>query len=49
MIQILKEASESPDVLHEAPHNQPVRRPDEVRAARELDLRWNPAQVDVDG
>ncbi|MEE9494195.1 MAG: aminomethyl-transferring glycine dehydrogenase subunit GcvPB [Gammaproteobacteria bacterium] len=46
MIQILREATESPDVLHEAPHNQPVRRPDEVRAARELDLRWNPGQAD---
>ncbi|MEE9342304.1 MAG: aminomethyl-transferring glycine dehydrogenase subunit GcvPB [Gammaproteobacteria bacterium] len=40
MITILEEAENSPDMLHEAPHTQPVRRPDEVRAARELDLRW---------
>jgi glycine dehydrogenase subunit 2 len=38
---IQEEANTNPDVLHEAPHTQPVRRLDEVRAARELDLRWN--------
>ncbi|HHJ15996.1 MAG TPA: glycine dehydrogenase subunit 2 [Gammaproteobacteria bacterium] len=40
MAQILAEAGENPEQLHEAPHTQPVRRLDEVRAARELDLRW---------
>jgi len=40
MAQILEEAQQKPDYLHEAPHTQPVRRLDEVRAARELDLRW---------
>ena len=40
MEQILAEAREDPEQLHEAPHSLPVRRPDEVRAARELDLRW---------
>ena len=40
MAKILEEAETNPDCLHEAPHTQPVRRLDEVRAARELDLRW---------
>ncbi len=40
MVKILQEAEENPDLLHEAPNTQPVRRLDEVRAARELDLRW---------
>ncbi len=43
MTQIQQEAEQTPDVLREAPHTQPVRRLDEVRAARELDLRWTPA------
>ena len=38
--QIKQEAETDPELLHEAPHTQPVRRLDEVRAARELDLRW---------
>jgi glycine dehydrogenase subunit 2 len=29
-----------PEVLHEAPHSAPVRRLDEVRAARQPVLRW---------
>ena len=33
-------AENSPDLLKEAPHTQPVRRLDEVRAAKQLDLRW---------
>jgi glycine dehydrogenase subunit 2 len=37
---IAKEASENPEILRTAPHNAPVRRLDEVRAARNLDLRW---------
>jgi len=40
MAKILEEAGEDPGLLHEAPHTLPVRRLDEVRAARELDLRW---------
>ncbi len=39
---IAKEARTTPDLLHEAPHNTPVRRVDEVRAAKELILRWEP-------
>jgi glycine dehydrogenase subunit 2 len=36
LLQIAREAVESPGLLHEAPHASPVRRLDEVRAAREL-------------
>ncbi len=40
MATILQEAKESPDIVTGAPHTQPVRRLDEVRAARELDVAW---------
>jgi glycine dehydrogenase subunit 2 len=40
LLRIAKEARENPNVLHEAPHNAPVRRLDEVLAAKELVLRW---------
>jgi len=43
MIRIQQEAENSPDLLKEAPHTQPVRRLDEVRAAKQLDLSWRPA------
>lgn len=36
MRQIAQEARETPDLLREAPHSTPVRRLDEVRAARDL-------------
>lgn len=42
LIQILHEAKTNPALLKEAPHNLPVRRLDEVKAARELDLVYNP-------
>lgn len=38
MIQILAEAREDPALLKTAPHTLPVRRLDDVKAARELDL-----------
>lgn len=38
MILILAEAKKNPDLLKTAPHTLPVRRLDEVKAARELDL-----------
>jgi len=41
MAKIQEEAEQNPALLHEAPQSQPVRRLDEVRAARELDLRWS--------
>ncbi len=41
MKKIQSEAENTPDVVKTAPHSLPVRRLDDVRAARELDLRWN--------
>ncbi len=38
-INVAEEAKENPEKLLEAPHNTPVRRPDEVKAAKELDLK----------
>jgi len=42
MIAIHREAQETPEVVKTAPHTTPVRRLDEVRAARVPDLRWTP-------
>ncbi len=42
LVAIREEASRDPEILHEAPHTLPVRRLDEVRAAKELHLRWSP-------
>jgi glycine dehydrogenase subunit 2 len=39
MAQIAQEARTHPELLHEAPHHTPVRRLDEVRAARHPILR----------
>ncbi|MCE7508870.1 aminomethyl-transferring glycine dehydrogenase subunit GcvPB [Alloalcanivorax xenomutans] len=38
---ILHEAKTDPDMVKEAPFTQPVRRLDDVKAARELDLTWS--------
>jgi glycine dehydrogenase subunit 2 len=50
MREIAREAAESPEVLKEAPHGRPVRRLDEVRAAKQPILRHSfgdaPALVD---
>jgi glycine dehydrogenase subunit 2 len=43
MIQIAEEARTRPELLHGAPHKTPIRRLDEVRAAREPRLRWKPS------
>lgn len=40
MIQISKEAKENPENLKSAPRKTPVRRLDEVKAAKELKLKW---------
>ncbi len=40
MLQIAREAEETPEVVKEAPHNTPVSRVDEVSAARHPNLRW---------
>ena len=41
MAAILEEARNEPDMVEEAPFTQPVRRLDDVKAARELDLTWS--------
>ncbi|ABY95617.1 MULTISPECIES: aminomethyl-transferring glycine dehydrogenase subunit GcvPB [Thermoanaerobacter] len=41
MIKIAEEAKENPQLLKEAPHNTPVRRVDEVLAARNPVLKWS--------
>ena len=40
MLRAAREAETDPELLHEAPVTTPVRRLDEVRAARHLELRW---------
>ena len=43
MMKIAKEAHQTPELLKEAPHNTPVKRLDEVKAARDLVLCcWRP-------
>jgi glycine dehydrogenase subunit 2 len=42
MKEILEEARTNPQVVKTAPHTTPVRRLDDVKAARELDLKWRP-------
>ena len=41
--QIQREAEREPDTVRRAPHSLPVKRLDDVRAARELDLTWKAA------
>ncbi len=52
MRRIAEEAAESPELLREAPHRRPVRRLDEVRAAKHLVVRYlydeHPALVEAD-
>jgi len=42
LLRIADEARADPDSLHDAPHNAPMRRLDEVYAAKKLILRWEP-------
>jgi glycine dehydrogenase subunit 2 len=42
MLAIAREAEENPELVKTAPHETPVRRVDEVRAARNLKVRWRP-------
>jgi glycine dehydrogenase subunit 2 len=42
LIAIADEAHKQPQLLHDAPHDSPVRRLDEATAARQPDLRWQP-------
>jgi glycine dehydrogenase subunit 2 len=43
MIEIAREMMQEPEKLHAAPFTMPVRRLDDVRAAKQLDLVWKPA------
>jgi glycine dehydrogenase subunit 2 len=43
MQRIAEEAATNPDLVRSAPHTTPVKRLDEVRAARNPNLRWKPA------
>jgi glycine dehydrogenase subunit 2 len=42
MREIARECEEVPDIVRKAPHTTPVRRVDEVGAARNLVPRWRP-------
>lgn len=42
LVKILEEARTEPELVKGAPHTLPVRRLDDVRAARELNLVWRP-------
>ena len=43
MTQILQEAKETPELVRSAPITTPVKRLDDVKAARELNLAWKAA------
>jgi glycine dehydrogenase subunit 2 len=45
MAHILAEAGQEPERLTSAPHTMPVRRLDDVRAAKQLDLTWKPTAL----
>jgi len=45
MKEILAEAHATPELVKTAPHTMPVRRLDDVKAARELNLAWRPTLV----
>ncbi len=45
MLSIAKEAAEAPELLHDAPHETPVGRVDEVEAARHPRLRWEAGEA----
>jgi glycine dehydrogenase subunit 2 len=43
LVAIRDEAERDPEILRQAPHTLALSRLDEVRAAKELHLRWYPA------
>ena len=45
MVDIRETARSDPDKVHGAPYTTPVRRLDDVRAARQLDLVWQPPEA----
>lgn len=44
MTKISREATENPELLHQAPHDTPIHRIDEVDANRHPNLRWKPKE-----
>jgi glycine dehydrogenase subunit 2 len=42
MIEAVKLTDKNKDILKKAPQNAPVKRLDETKAAKKLDLRWYP-------
>jgi len=48
MIEIAREAEANPDILRSAPHNTPVRRLDNAKAARQPDLRWEVSEMRIE-
>ena len=44
MVAIQEEAETNPELVQGAPYTLPVRRLDDVKAARELDLKWAVAE-----
>jgi glycine cleavage system protein P-like pyridoxal-binding family len=40
MLAIAREAADAPEFVHEAPHSRPVKRLDEVRAAKDQIVRY---------
>jgi glycine dehydrogenase subunit 2 len=46
MLEIAREAESDPDRVRSAPHETPVRRVDEVQAARQQVVRWQPLESD---
>jgi len=44
LLTIAQEVKTNPDYVHQAPHRMPVGRIDEVKAAREPNLRWTPSR-----
>jgi glycine dehydrogenase subunit 2 len=47
MRKIAEEAADSPEVLHDAPHGRPVRRLDEVRAAKQPVVRYDFGEQEI--
>jgi len=44
MIEIAQECRDNPELLHEAPLTTPVRRVDDVRAVKFLDVAFSPGE-----
>ena len=47
LLRIAEEAKQDPDTVKHAPRRMPVQRLDEVKAAREPNLRWTPSEQTV--